>query len=197
MKKIIPLFVFAVAFVINVNAQLPAYDLPKPAGWGSETFPLPPGFAKEITYSGAEDIRFTPGWAKNKSEQYWSYAFAWLVEGKQTLDEKILNKYMTAYYKGIYTVNLNNKPAPREGFTTANFIKRKTSTGDVETYEGTVMTLNYLDQQELLLNVRVHIQNVPSNTATVILFEVSPQPYTHAVWKELGDVIGGFRLIKK
>lgn len=194
MKKIIAALFLVTVLTTHIQAQLPSYELPKPAGWESETFALPPAFAKEITFSGKEDIRFMPGWAKSSSDQYWSYDFAWLIEGKQTVTEKVLNNYMTAYYKGIYLVNLNNKPAPPADFTTAGFTKQKTWEGDQETYEGTVNTLNYLTQQALLLNARVHFRSFPGKSATVILFEVSPQAYSHAVWKDLGDVIKGFRL---
>jgi hypothetical protein len=112
MNKIIAFLFFAVAATTHVRAQLPTYELPKPAGWGSETFPLPPAFAPEISYNGIEDIRFSPGWAKSGSDQYWSYAFLWLVEGKHSLTVEKLSNYLAAYYKGIYTVNLKDKPAP-------------------------------------------------------------------------------------
>src|ERR1043165_6206745 len=58
-----------------------SYNLPTPEGWGVERFPIPINFAPEIPYQGIEDIRFTPGWAKVKSAEYWSYAFLWYLEG--------------------------------------------------------------------------------------------------------------------
>jgi hypothetical protein len=197
MNKIIFCLFWAMATTTIVHAQLPAYDLPKPAGWGSETFPLPPAFAPEITYQGTEDIRFSPGWAKSGSNQYWSYAFVWLVEGKQSLTVQSLSTCLAAYYKGIYTVNLKDKPAPRPGFTTVQFQEIKTAAPDQETYEGRVSTLNYLNHEALLLNVRVHLRNLAGAKATAIFFEVSPQPYTHAVWKDLREVIKGFKRLPK
>jgi hypothetical protein len=197
MNKIIAFLFFAVAATTHVRAQLPTYELPKPAGWGSETFPLPPAFAPEISYNGIEDIRFSPGWAKSGSDQYWSYAFLWLVEGKHSLTVEKLSNYLAAYYKGIYTVNLKDKPAPKPGFTTARFQKIKTAGPDQETYEGSVTTLNYLNHEALLLHVRVHLRNLPGTKATAIFFEVSPQPHTHAIWKDLGEVINGFKLSPK
>ncbi len=197
MQKIIGLLLLILTINSIGYTQLPSYTFAKPAGWESETFPLPPGFAPEIVFKGVEDIRFTPGWAKSTSEQYWSYAFIWLLEGKQVLSEKVLSNYITAYYTGIYTVNLRDKPAPKPGFTTSSFQKIKSAKEDAETYEGSVQTLNYLTHQTLSLHVRVHYRKVAKASATVMLFEVSPQPYTHSVWQELSAVILGFTLTKE
>ena len=34
-----------------------------------------------IKYSGVEDIRFAPGWGNAKSNEYWTYAFLWYLDG--------------------------------------------------------------------------------------------------------------------
>ena len=197
MRKIISLLILILTINSIGYTQLPTYTLVKPASWESETFPLPPAFAPEIIFKGVEDIRFSPGWSKSVSEQYWSYAFIWLVEGKQVLSEKVLSDYMTAYYTGIYTANLKDKPAPKPGFTTTRFHKIKPAEEDAVTYEGSVQTLNYLTHQPLSLHVRVHFRKVANASATVMLFEVSPQPYSHSVWQELSTVILGFKLTKE
>ncbi|MGL6267834.1 MAG: hypothetical protein ACRC2O_07895, partial [Chitinophagaceae bacterium] len=58
------------------------YTLPVPKDWTIERFPIPISFAPQIPYRGVEDIRFTPGWGKKISEEYWSYAFLWYLEGE-------------------------------------------------------------------------------------------------------------------
>lgn len=194
MNKLIALFSLMIIFSGGVAAQLPAYEFPAPAGWGKETFKLPPEFAKEITFEGIEDIRFTPGWSKQGNEQYWSYVFAWLIKGSPSLTGKSLSAYMTAYYNGIYLSNLGQKSAPGPGFTSAVFKKVNTSTGDRETFEGQVHTLNFLNHERLALHCRVHVRSIPARDASAILFEISPQPYSHSVWKELVSVSYGFRL---
>lgn len=194
MNRLIAFFSLMILFAEGVSAQLPAYEFPAPAGWGKETFKLPPGFAKEITFNGIEDIRFTPGWSKQGNVQYWSYAFVWLIKGSQSFTEKSLSAYMTAYYNGIYLSNLGQKPAPAAGFTSSGFRQVETSNGDRETFEGFVKTLNFLSHDPLALHLRVHVRKSPVGRASAILFEISPQPYTHAVWKELASVSNGFRL---
>ena len=44
------------------------YVLDTVKGWGIERFSIPIGFAPSIPYTGVEDIRFTPGWAKKNNE---------------------------------------------------------------------------------------------------------------------------------
>src|SRR4051812_30681554 len=56
------------------------YSLDIPAGWDIERFLIPIEFAPSISYKGIEDIRFTPGWSKAETDDYWSYAFLWYLD---------------------------------------------------------------------------------------------------------------------
>src|SRR5689334_9492619 len=56
------------------------YHLPIPENWGIERFSIPISFAPTIPYKGVEDIRFTPGWGKAGSEEYWTYSFLWWLD---------------------------------------------------------------------------------------------------------------------
>src|SRR5829696_1417230 len=67
------------------------YYLSIPKDWTIERFLIPIAFAPQIPYKGVEDIRFTPGWAKAKSEDYWSYAFLWYLDGEVKTDAKTLD----------------------------------------------------------------------------------------------------------
>ena len=68
------------------------YTLDTPKGWDVERFLIPIGFAPTISYKGVEDIRFTPGWAKKETDEYWSYAFLWYLDDTPKFDSKILEK---------------------------------------------------------------------------------------------------------
>jgi hypothetical protein len=57
------------------------YQLSIPKDWGVERFLIPISFAPQISYKGVEDIRFAPGWAKIKTDEYWTYAF-FVVAGR-------------------------------------------------------------------------------------------------------------------
>ena len=79
------------------------YHLPIPKDWTIERFLVPPSFAPTIQYKGVEDIRFTPGWDKFESNEYWSYAFLWYLDDRVAFDSKSLKKNLTAYYTGFST----------------------------------------------------------------------------------------------
>jgi len=86
------------------------YTLPIPKDWAIERFPIPITFAPQISYKGVEDIRFTPGWGKVKSDEYWSYAFLWYLEGEIKIDPQIIDSNLKAYYTGLISINGRNIP---------------------------------------------------------------------------------------
>ena len=67
---------------VSTPSHLPEkpYKLIIPEDWTTEQFPIPIGFATEINFVGIEDIRFSPGWADPKSDEYWTYAFLFIIK---------------------------------------------------------------------------------------------------------------------
>jgi hypothetical protein len=198
MKKLALLFLLTL-FAIIAKAQDAGYDFPKPKGWNTEKLNIPIDFAKDIPYSGTEELRFTPGWgdAKNTS-QYWGYDFLWYVEGVQSLRKKDLDKYMTSYYNGLYLSNLKGKPTSTGKFTKADIKKADIQQlNDKETYTGTVSTLDFLTGQPINFNLKIHVRQYAPLNHTAIIFEVSPQDYTNMVWDRLDGVANGFSVKKK
>ena len=49
------------------------YSVPAPKGWGKETIALPPAFAKNMTWKGVEELRFSPGMFMAESDTFFSY----------------------------------------------------------------------------------------------------------------------------
>ena len=86
-RLLIALSVFLIKGYAQENAPFDGhnykapYFLDTPQHWGIERFQIPIQFAPSIAYKGVEDIRFTPGWAKKDSEEYWSYVFLWDLDG--------------------------------------------------------------------------------------------------------------------
>ena len=172
------------------------YTLPTPEGWGIERFPIPINFAQKIPYKGVEDIRFTPGWAKVKTDEYWSYAFLWYLEGEVKLDAQIIDSNLKFYYTGLIGINGQNIPAEKIIPVETAFKKVKKDKGDIETYSGTVTMTDYMQQKPIILNCKVHLKSCAGENKTFIFYELSPQPLSHNVWLSLDKLWVDFKCKK-
>ena len=135
------------------NTWKAPYALPVPAGWNIERFPIPIVFAPQIPYQGVEDLRFTPGWGKAESDEYWTYAFLWYLDGAPETNEKIIEENLKAYYTGLIGSNIENRNIPSEKVipTRASVKETKTDKGDLKTYAGTIEMLDYMQQKPITL----------------------------------------------
>ena len=72
-----------------------------PKGWGKEIIQLPPGFAKDMKYKGAEDIRFAPGMFEPTAKDFFTYVFilSGTLEGGLSLEN--VKSEILKYYKGL------------------------------------------------------------------------------------------------
>ena len=166
------------------------YHLPIPKDWGLERFKIPINFAPEILYKGIEDIRFTPGWAKVKTDEYWTYAFLWYLDGVVKTDEKIIAENLKAYYTGLFNINTDSskKASVKLIPTTTAFKKATTDKGDLGTYTGTIEMMDYLQLKPIALNCIAHLKYCSDENKTIIFYELSPKPFTHTVWSGLNQL---------
>lgn len=183
---------YAQASEFNGRTWEAAYHLSSPANWGIERFPIPIGFAPQIPYKGVEDIRFTPGWAKAASDEYWSYAFLWYLEGDEKMDSKTIESNMQLYYSGLITANGSATVTP----IITTFKEVTKDSNDVKTYLGTISLFDYMAKQPLVLNCKVHIKSCVGETKTFIFYELSPKPLNHAIWQSLDKLWTDFKCKK-
>ncbi len=134
-----------------------------------------------------EDIRFTPGWAKVKSDEYWTYAFLWYLDGTVKTDEKIIAENLKAYYTGLFNINTDSakKASVKLIPTTTAFKKAVTDKEDIATFSGTIEMMDYLQLKPITLNCIAHLKYCADDNKTIIFYELSPQPFTHKVWEGL------------
>jgi hypothetical protein len=175
------------------HTWVPPYTLPTPKDWGIERFTLPISFAPTIAYKGVEDIRFTPGWGKAQSEEYWSYAFLWYLDGKIKMDAPTIESNLKAYYIGLIGVNGSKIPAEKLIPVVTSFKAVKRAKGDIKTFIGTVKMLDYMEQKPITLNCKVHWKSCAGQNNSFIFYELSPQPLKHAVWLNLDELWLGFK----
>lgn len=201
------LIILLTLFSVNLYAQnlKPAFDghtwkapysLPIPKDWTIERFLIPISFAPQIPYKGIEDIRFTPGWGKAKSDQYWSYAFLWYLDGEIKMNAAILNNNLRAYYTGLIRINRSNTIIGKMSPVVTTFKETEKEKGDLQTYIGTVKMEDYMTQNPLLLNGKVHVKSCPEDNKTLIFYELSPQVLSHPVWQSLDKLWIDFKCKK-
>ena len=175
-----------------------AYVFDTIKGWDVERFPIPISFAPSIPYKGVEDIRFTPGWAKKTTNEYWSYVFLWYLDGKIALDAKTIENNLKAYYTGLIKVNSDSSKIADKLFpVTTSIQQRSTEKEDLKTFEGWVTMLDYMSKQSITLNVMIHIRTCVGKDKTFVFHEISPMPYSNDVWKRLHQFWVNFKCNKK
>jgi hypothetical protein len=175
------------------------YHLPV-EGWGIERFPMPIDFAPAIPYKGVEDIRFAPGWGEAGHQNYWSYAFLWLIEGAQEIDAETINKNLNAYYDGLIGRNIEKRSIPANMVTkTVTRVKKlaKPEGKDKATYTGTVTMLDYMAKKPMVLNCMIHVVKCPGTANTIVFHQLSPQPFTNPAWVKLKELWNSFECNKK
>jgi hypothetical protein len=184
--------------IFNPQTYSPVYSLPVPKGWSTEQFSLPPDFAKQITFKGVEDLRFFPGWGDPKSEEHWSYAFLWWLEGTEGIDANSLQDNLKRYYTGLVGRNIKPRKIPQEKLfpVEVKIHNMKTAPGNLKTFEGTVHMLNYISQTPMTLNVRIHSKDCADKIHSILLFEVSPKQFDHPNWQKLDKLNSDFECTK-
>ena len=174
------------------------YVLDMLTGWDVERFLIPISFAPFIRYKGVEDIRFTPGWAKKTTDEYWSYAFLWYLDGTPTFDANTIENNLKAYYTGLIKVNTDSSKIADKLFPVTSSIKpRSTEKGDLKTFEGSVNMLDYMSQQPITLNFVIHVRPCAGKDKTFVFHEISPRPYSDDVWKRLHQLWVNFKCDKQ
>jgi len=204
-KNLLPLFLVVNIFSCNDNNvekntpsaatnKTESYYLPVPTGWTKELISFPIDFAPGIPYKGTEDLRFAKGWADIISDEHWCYAFAWWLDGKPVIDETTLQQNLTEYYSGLVKRNVIDKKIPESKTvpTVATIKKMVTLRGDRETYTGIIQLLDYHSETPMVLNCMIHVKSCDTKSHTALLFEISPKPLDHPVWKQLNGLNESF-----
>jgi hypothetical protein len=176
----------------------PPYSLSTPRGWDVERFPIPISFAPDIQYTGVEDVRFAPGWGNSKSNEYWTYAFLWYLDGKPEMNSKVIELNLKAYYTGLIGSNIEKRKIPADKITSVKVSvdEIKTEKGDTKTFAGKIEMLDYMEQKPMTLQCMVHLKTCSEEGKSFIFYQLSPKPLTDAVWKDLNQLWTDFNCKK-
>lgn len=172
----------------------PPYSLSMPKNWGIERFSIPIEFATKIPYTGVEDIRFAPGWGLSESNDYWSYAFLWYLDGAPEIDAEDIQDNLKEYYSGLVRRNIDRRKIPAEKIvpTKTTFKSIAPVLGDTQTFQGTIEMLDYMAQKPMTLQCVVHIKRDEKADRTFVFHELSPQPGDSTIWASLDKLWADF-----
>lgn len=159
--------------------------LQAPEDWSQESFALPPTFMTDLDVVGAEEVRFAPGWDDPSSAQFWTYTFAWYLDGDAKLTKQRLEKLMEEYFSG-----LTQSVGSQNGIKKDKIIKADAqftataASADRPTFEGTVALFDvFFTQRPIKLNAKVEGTYCSALDKQLILFSFSPQAFTDEVWE--------------
>lgn len=108
-KLIAPLALILLTSIQIVQAEAVRIHLDAPKGWRGEAIQLPPGFARDMSWKGVEEVRFAPGMFDAKADDFFSYVFVFYLPEAKKPDEKVLTKELLKYYRGLATAVARNK----------------------------------------------------------------------------------------
>ena len=150
-------------------------------------FHFPLGFAPDIAYQGIEDARFPVGWSKKDSSTFWSYVFAWHIEGTTLITEKDLESNLQIYFDGLMNA-VNRDTSIEVPGTTALFLPKE-NTGKTRQFVGKVRVFNAFHTKKMMtLNVQTEVFYCADKKTSVILYRFSPKEFGSAVWEKISAV---------
>ena len=193
-------FLFSYSFAQDAKPDFDPHNWKSPyalsmEGWQVERFAIPIEFAPGIPYKGIEDVRFTKGWADAKSDEYWSYAFLWFLDGKPVIKQADIEKNLSMYYDGLIGRNIERRKIPADLVKPSKVTVTKVATqaGDQATFSGKIHMLDYMAQKPIVFNCIVHIRICDGQDKTFVFHQISPQPGTAPVWTALNKLWTDFR----
>jgi hypothetical protein len=190
MKELFLVSIFAFCLNFATHAQTKPLILTTPANWQLEQFSLPPGFAPTLKYKGIEELRFSPDMFKKDATGYFTYVFAARLDSTKNVSKTDIKNYLLTYFKGLCRKTAaDRKLNPVDTSAISVSIERK-KTAQKETVYNILLNAFgvFTDGAPVTLNMEVKVMNDVAGQRVYLLFIVSPQPKTDALWQELYKV---------
>ncbi len=156
------------------------------SNWRSEVLEFPLLFAGDLNFEGEEHIRFAPGWGETNSEDYFSYAFVWLIKEDPNLSSSTLENIINTYFDGLMNTGAITN------FSFFKDIPKTTSTMqqvDNNTYNGTIELYDeFFAKKSFVLNARIRNEYCSIKEKHLVWFYLSPQDRKHPIWSKLMNI---------
>ena len=187
MKNYIFIITLIGVSTIGFSQEEENYFLEADSTWFKEIIKFPISFARDINFEGFEELRFPANWAKEHSNEFWSYIWVWNITNKENLTAAEIEKNIEFYFNGLMDLgpNSSNKTEPK---TTAIFIKKGTN-NKISEFIGKVKTFDSrFTKKPITFNVSVEQFYCITEKKIVSVFRLSPKPFDTAVWLTLKSV---------
>jgi len=197
MKKLPVTLIFIASVWFTAKAQQAIPELLKePVTWQFERFGLPPVFAPNIPYKGAEELRFSPGMFKKDSKQYFTYAFVAQLDNTSAISQNDIRNYLLVYFKGLCSSTAKDRKLVVDtSKITVGIEKKRGELNNEIMYNALVNAFGvFTDGAPVQLNMEVKVLMDTQAKRTYLLFIASPYEKTDAVWKELYTIQKNFML---
>ncbi len=168
------------------HAQLAPTMLLGPADWRFERLPMPPGFARDIPWTGYEEARFSPGMFNNKAATHFSYALSICIDGTPEIGAKELKDFLDKYFKGLSTMVGRGKGMRPDPTVFNAEVKPRDKAGLFSAKAPYIDT--FTDGRQLTLNLEIDVRPQPAMKKTQIILLLSPQATDAEIWKQLREV---------
>ncbi|MCA9071593.1 MAG: hypothetical protein KDA84_21855 [Planctomycetaceae bacterium] len=183
-----------------VNAEEPAdgLQLQAPAEWKGETISLPPSFSPNMTLNGTEVIRFAPGMFNQNSDSFFSYVFVFQVKPGQKLTQKLIQKELLVYYRGLAATVLKNQKIQ---FDPKNFALKLQETKaavavqppNSKAYKGDLNWLEpFVTRKPQTLYLELTTWQDAESKYDYVFVCASPKKTTEAIWKDMRAIRESF-----
>lgn len=193
MKHLTLIFILALAGITSAFAQRANATptmLHGPADWRFERLPIPPGFARDITWTGYEEARFSPGMFDTKSATYFTYALSIYIDGTAVIQAKELKAFLDKYFKGLSTMVGKRKGMnPDPAVFNAEVSARKDEAEPAGKFAVKMPFFDtFTDGRQITLNMEIDVQPKVEAKKTQIILLISPQATDAAIWKQLREI---------
>jgi hypothetical protein len=156
-------------------------------------YPFPLSFAPSIPGAGEEVVEQTPNFFTATSNEYFSYTFAWWLEGNPDITAAQLSTDFAAYYSGLMDGCTYGQYATVQPCNVANYtahFDEVLSLGGgrraVKAFLGEAQLYDFFVTGNLIkLKILASTYDCHRDGHRVVLFSASPAPFTDPVWKEL------------
>lgn len=198
LKNVFLAFSTTILLSISARAQQDTTSqlLTGPAGWSFERFSLPPSFAPGISYSGAEELRFSPGMFKKEATDYFTYAFVAQLNDTKNISQDNIKNYLLDYFKGLCSSTAHGRKLVIDtSKITVSVEAKKGTTQNEIIYNAWLNVFGvFADGAAVKLNMEIKVLNDAASSKTYLVFIVSPKEKTDEVWTQLYKIQKDFTI---